>query len=218
MKDLRAIRGRNYIRDLVAQGEHETQDFKFLVGDARKIARSISAFANNRGGCLLIGVKDNGTIAGVRNEEDVFVVEQGAQMYCHPPQEVEFTAFKIDAGVTVIRARVAQAVQRPVYVIEEGGSHQAYFRVKDENIVAHRLMVRAWRDEGAQSASVMSFSDGSPAARVLEAMGPAPVTDESLLKAVGISKRSLDDVLVNLVRLGLVEFHYNGKHFMLASK
>ena len=81
MKDLRPVRGRYYIRELISQGEHEEQDFKFAISDARKIARSVSAFANNRGGRLLVGVKDNGTIAGVRSEEDIFVVEQAARMY-----------------------------------------------------------------------------------------------------------------------------------------
>ena len=49
MKDLKAIRGAFYIRRLIEQGEHENQDFKFAISDARKIARSISAFANNSG-------------------------------------------------------------------------------------------------------------------------------------------------------------------------
>ena len=50
----------HYIQDLILEGEHEHQDFKYQITDARKIARSISAFANNSGGHLLIGVKDNG--------------------------------------------------------------------------------------------------------------------------------------------------------------
>ncbi len=53
MKNMKAIRGRGYILDLIAQGEHVTQDFKFAISDARKIARSISAFANNACGPLL---------------------------------------------------------------------------------------------------------------------------------------------------------------------
>lgn len=53
----------HYIQDLILEGEHEHQDFKYQITDARKIARSIAAFANNSGGHLLIGVKDNGNIA-----------------------------------------------------------------------------------------------------------------------------------------------------------
>ena len=69
-----------YIRALISEGEHVRQDFKFEISDSRKIARSLSAFANTEGGRLLIGVKDNGRIAGVRSEEEMYMVEAAAQV------------------------------------------------------------------------------------------------------------------------------------------
>lgn len=47
----------DYIQQLITEGEHVHQDFKFAISDARKIAKSLSAFANTGGGRLLIGVK-----------------------------------------------------------------------------------------------------------------------------------------------------------------
>ena len=64
IKNIRTIHDKDYIYELIAEGEHEMQDFKFAISDSRKIARSIAAFANKAGGRLLIGVKDNGNIAG----------------------------------------------------------------------------------------------------------------------------------------------------------
>lgn len=44
---------RNHILQLVTEGEHVHQDFKFAITDACKIARSLSAFSNTEeGGCL----------------------------------------------------------------------------------------------------------------------------------------------------------------------
>ena len=63
IKNFRAIHDKEYILELIEEGEHEMQDFKFSISDSRKIARSISAFANHSGGRLLVGVKDNGNIA-----------------------------------------------------------------------------------------------------------------------------------------------------------
>ena len=63
----------DYIHALIAEGEHQQQDFKFEISDARKIAKTLSAFANTDGGRLLIGVKDNGKIAGVRSEEEKYM-------------------------------------------------------------------------------------------------------------------------------------------------
>ena len=148
MKDIKAVRGSDLVRAMVAEGEHEHQDFKFAISDARKIARSISAFANNGGGRLLIGVKDNGVIAGVRNEEDAYVVELAASRYCRPEQSVQFRAYKVDGTAIVIVADIAASTARPVLAGEPDGSWRAYYRVADENIAAHPLMLRAWRMAG----------------------------------------------------------------------
>ena len=59
-----------YILDLISQGEHQNQDFKFEINDAKKIARTLVAFSNADGGKLFIGIKDNGKITGVSSEEE----------------------------------------------------------------------------------------------------------------------------------------------------
>lgn len=219
MKDLRARRGADYVQDLVDQGEHVHQDFKYLINDARKIARSISAFANNDGGSLLIGVKDNGVIAGVRNEEDVYVVEQAASLYCKPSQHVDFEAFKCGGGVIVIRATVHAAVKRPVQVDEGRGQMRAYFRVADENIVAHPLMVHAWRlANDSRSAMSLSLSDNESQILNLifksEALG---ITPEQLTANVMVSQRTLNDILVRLLALNLITFKHDGHKFVLVT-
>lgn len=58
------------------------------------IARSLSAFANTEGGRLLIGVKDNGKIAGVRSDEEIYMIEAAATMYCKPKVELETQTYK----------------------------------------------------------------------------------------------------------------------------
>lgn len=145
IKDIPCTPGARRVKAWVAEGEHEHQDFKYCVNDVRKIARSVSAFANNDGGRLLIGVKDNGVIAGIRNEEDAYVVEAAAQTCCTPAVDVSFHTYSVDTAVKVIVAVIARAAQRPVCVREDGGMLRAYYRVKDENIAAHPLMVTVWK-------------------------------------------------------------------------
>jgi predicted HTH transcriptional regulator len=208
MKDLRATRGRYVIQELIEQGEHEHQDFKFSISDARKIARSVSAFANNDGGWLLIGVKDNGTVAGVRNEEDIYVVEQAAQMCCTPPQDVKFDAFKVDGGLIVIRATVAKAAKRPVQVIEADGRRRAYYRVADENIAAHPLMVRAWQ---MQHSSVFTLSDAETALLSVLSASTEPLSTSRLPLLLHTSQRASDDIVVRLAAMHIIEFVYDGE-------
>ena len=111
-QQLRELKSRHYIQDLIEEGEHEHQDFKFQISDARKIARSISAFANNSGGHLLVGVKDNGRIAGVRSDEEIYMIEQAAQMYCRPPQKVQCTVYRVE-GKSVLKVDIAPADALP---------------------------------------------------------------------------------------------------------
>lgn len=215
MKDLRPIRGYTLLAQWISEGEHEHQDFKFAISDARKIARSISAFANNDGGRLLIGVKDNGVIAGVRNEEDIYVVEQAAERYCRPAQNVEFKAYKADGGVCVIAATIAPATCRPVDAGEPDGSWKAYYRVADENIAAHPLMVRAWQlaaDPARPALSVLS--DHSELLDLVAKNGSVPDA-RAVALALHISQTRAEELIVSLAASGLLGFRHDGNSFVI---
>ncbi len=216
MKDIRGIKGRFYIASLIEEGEHVRQDFKFSVSDSRKIARSLSAFANNDGGRLLIGVKDNGVIAGVRNEEDIYVVEQAAQMHCVPPQEIRVTAFKTDGGLTVMRVEIDRSPTRPVCVRETDGSLKAYFRVKDENISVPPLMARAWKEASRRENPAIAIGD---AGRCLLDMAsrPSGVSVEDFMIAAHVSRTTAEDLAVTLHSMGLLDFVYTGSGFNLSA-
>lgn len=92
---MKAFTETDYIHSLITAGEHQQQDFKFEISDARKIAKTLSAFANTEGGRLLIGVKDNGKISGIRSDEEVFMVEAAAQVYCTPQVEYEMKTYEV---------------------------------------------------------------------------------------------------------------------------
>lgn len=214
MKDIKAIKGKFYIQRLIEEGEHEHQDFKFSISDARKIARSVSAFANNDGGRLLIGVKDNGNIAGVRNEEDIYVVEQAAQMYCRPAQNVEFTAFKTEGGAIVIRAEIARATHRPVQAQEPDGSWRTYYRVKDENIAAPDLMVRAWRRKESTDGSLISFSETESS--LINYLDENEMTTiEEFMKMARISRHTAEEIITKLYAMNIIDFTYTGTTFKI---
>jgi hypothetical protein len=78
-----------YLRKLIAGGENQQLDFKYCVSDSRKIARTLSAFSNSDGGKILIGVRDNGRIAGIKTDEEIYMVDTAAQLFCRP--EITYT-------------------------------------------------------------------------------------------------------------------------------
>lgn len=215
MKDLQPVRGATLLRQMVAEGEHECQDFKYLISDARKIARSVCAFANNRGGRLLIGVKDNGTLAGVRNEEDIYVVEQAANRYCRPAQPVDFKAYSVAAHTVVIIASVAAATSRPVMACDTDGSWKAYYRVDDENIAAHPLMVEAWRISEGNAAGPLTFSDAESRLINLISSDDLALDTRDIALRLHISERRTCRIIARLAAIGVLDIHYHNGNFRI---
>ncbi len=133
-----------YIQDLIDQGENQMLDFKFEISDARKIARTLVAFSNTDGGKLLIGVKDNGKIAGIRSDEEYHMLEAAAELYCSPV--IPFKAQKWTIlGKTILEVDIARAAKRPCLAQNENERWLAYLRVKDQNLLANRVLMKVWR-------------------------------------------------------------------------
>jgi predicted HTH transcriptional regulator len=215
-KDLHAVRGKFYIQRLIDEGEHEHQDFKFAISDVNKIAHSISAFSNNDGGCLLVGVKDNGVVAGIRTEEDIHLVEAAAELYCKPAVALQMQAYRCEAGAVVVKVTIPKAQHRPVKCKEADGTWRTYYRVADENIVAHPLMVRAWQLAEAETESgCMAYSATESALLgALEARGTATV--EQLMVDTHLSQASTEDAVARMAAIGLITFQYSHPRFLLA--
>jgi predicted HTH transcriptional regulator len=134
---------KHYILDLIAQGEHQKLDFKFEVSDSKKIARTLSAFANTNGGTLLIGVKDNGHIAGVRSEEEYYMIEAASEMYCRPKVPFEAKEWNIE-GKIVLEVKVKSSPSKPHQSPDKYDVFRTYIRMDDENILAPEILDMAW--------------------------------------------------------------------------
>jgi len=134
------------LNDLIKEGEHQRQDFKFCISDSRKIARSLVAFANTDGGSLLIGVKDNGHIVGVQSDEEYYMVEAAARIYSKPP--IPFTTKQWHTeGKTVLQVIVESSPVKPHFAKDENNKWMAYIRYHDENRLASKVMIDVWRKQ-----------------------------------------------------------------------
>ena len=191
-----------YIHQLVAEGEHEHQDFKFEISDARKIARSISAFANTGGGRLLIGVKDNGKIAGIRSEEEIYMIEAAANMYCQPKVEIETQTY-IAEGRTVLEINIEEAIAKPIYALDEENKPKAYIRIKDENILATPVHLKIWQHANKEKGAFVSFTDKEQ--NLLDVLKEKEeLTLNQCCRLCKASRPSMCNLLADFIRFGLV--------------
>ncbi|MFA5327073.1 MAG: ATP-binding protein [Prolixibacteraceae bacterium] len=151
------VRGGSLLK-LIQQGEHQRQDFKYCISDSRKIARSLVAFANTDGGRLLIGVKDNGRIAGVRSDEEYYMVESAAKMYSKPPIEFTTKQHVVD-GKTVLEVWIEPSNEKPHFARDEDSKWWAYFRKDDENKLASKIMIEVWKRQKSPEGILINYSD-----------------------------------------------------------
>ena len=192
------------IHRLIAQGEHQQQDFKYEISDARKIARTLSAFANTDGGRLLIGVKDNGKIAGVRSDEEIYMVEAAAALYCVPPVECHMSVHRVE-GRGVVIAEIERSEKLPVRARLDDDSLCAFMRIADENIVASPVQMALWREEGRDGGELLPFTEREHALLQLLTDAPEPLTLNRFARLGRLPRHRVVQLLAQFIRFGLVE-------------
>lgn len=206
-----AITEKDYIHRLIAEREHIHQDFKFAISDARKIARSLSAFANTEGGRLLVGVKDNGSIAGVRSEEEIYMIDAAATMYCRPPLQTESKIYKVE-GKDVLEVVISEQPAKPVYALDEDKKPWAYIRIADENILADRVHLETWNREQDDKKVVMSYTPREQSLLNLLAE-KEQLTLNQCAKLSGIPRNEASKLLSDFIRFGLVDHVFSDHRF-----
>jgi len=204
--------GEKYIQSLITQGEHQQLDFKFEISDARKIARTLSAFSNTQGGRLLVGVKDNGRISGVRSEEEYYMVESAATLYCKP--EVRFTSrIHPVEGKNVLEIYIPRVEEKPVYARDDRNRWMAYIRVADENILANVVQLRIWtgqQEAGEEDTKEHLLEYTRKEKILLSTLERAPGASLAKLgRDTGFKRKELVSLMTKLVRFDVVEMVIN---------
>lgn len=197
----------NYIKELISQGENQKLDFKFEISDAMKMAKTFSSFANTDGGILLIGVKDNGKIKGVKSDEEYYMAESAAKIYCRP--EVPFTAEKwVVEGKTVLEIRIPSSEKKPHYARDREDKWQVYIRTKDENLVANPVLLKVWKMKKSQKGVLIQYSKHEK--HLMDYLSKHREISLPRFAFVARLKESeAEDILARLISFGVVKMHFS---------
>ena len=204
---------KRFLLSLIREGEHLQQDFKYRVADACKLARSVSAFANTEGGRLLIGVRDDGYLAGVRSEEEIYMMHQAAYRYCKPEASIKFDTYHAE-GRTIVMATVPPSTKRPVCALDEDGRPRAYIRIADENIVASPVHLALWRESQKPQGAMLTYDDDIR--RLLDAMQGNRLTLNQLVRLARLPRHKTVTLLARLIRFGTVRWEYVRPQFLFS--
>ena len=202
---------RSQVKELISAGESTTVEFKRKFTSPAKMAKELTAFANTKGGFLLIGVDDDKRLVGISSEKEVMSeVELACIFYCKPPLEHEIFIVPVDhRDIAVIH--IPESYQKPHTVFEPNQPEdtKVYIRQGEESVIASREMVRILRSQRPDSQPLM-LSIGDKERRLfefLEKKGRATIKDFATL--VNISERRAARLLVRLVRAGVLNIHTN---------
>jgi len=203
------------LQDLIDQGEHVNQDFKFRIDDQRKIARTLCAFANTSGGRLLIGVKDNRKIAGCNPEEEFHMLEGAASIFCQPELKITSKIWKEDFRL-VLQVSVEKSENGPHKAKDDDGKWKPYIRIKDKTTAVNKILEWVWIEQKRKTARPEHF--GEDELQLLKSIGQfQPVTLSKLYRESTLPLRRVDRLLVLFICWDLVDmiFENDGIYYRL---
>jgi predicted HTH transcriptional regulator len=192
-----------YLYKLIQEGEHQRQDFKYCINDSKKIAKSLVAFANTDGGRLLVGIKDNGKIVGIRTDEEFYMVEAAAKIYSNPPINFSTQQWQIE-GKTVLEIQIESSSTKPHFAKDENGKWLAYQRVDDENYLASKIQINVWKKNNSSVGIHFTYSEYEKYLIDYLLNNPS-ITISKFMKQAHVSRNKAEEVLTNFIIMDVIE-------------
>jgi predicted HTH transcriptional regulator len=194
---------------LIGKGEGVQLDFKQGVTSRLKIARTLAAFANNRGGKLLVGVKDNGELLGCDAEQEMYMLYEAAEHFCEPPIDISFSIYETDDNLTILEAEVKNSLRKPHFAKDDHDEWQLYMRSHDKTMVATRSTQKMLENEDAGGNREKLDSKEQFVLDYLAAKDA--LTPKQLCQRLNISLQRANVLLVKLTKLGLILHNKDGR-------
>jgi len=198
------------IKKQIFEGEGVSLDFKKTITSCEKIARTMVAFANNKGGRLLIGVADDGTILGVKSEdEERYMITKAAHLYARPALDPVFEEVYFDNKLVLV-VDTPESVLKPHYSLAEDGKWWVYVRVKDKSVLASKIVVDVLKRSADKDGVLIEYSEKERSLlKYLE--NSSRITIKEYCDLAKVSRRRAQRILVSLVLSGVIRIHTTEK-------
>lgn len=212
---------RKKLQRLIEGGETSTVEFKRKLNETHKIAKELCAFANSKGGVLIVGVDDDGTVCGVMSEKtEAEIIRTACEFDLEPPIIPEIHHFNL-LGLELVVAVIDESSSKPINLISKNEAGQtikrAYIRVGEKSVMASSEMARALRflnrdenyteDDGVK---IVIGRNEKALFEYLEKNERATVND--FAKLVNISRRRAERLMIRMMRAGVLQIHQDSAH------
>ncbi len=206
------------LKNLIATGESSFLEFKHKVATPEKIAKEMAAFANTKGGKILIGVEDNGDIVGIESYyEEEFWLNQAAQEVCIPSVDIKLELVHTGKKDVLI-VEVPEAEKKPV-AIKGKKRRKVYIRQGDENIEATDDRIEILRNKTSTEGVTFEYGEREQQLfRFLNEYGDITIERFSIIS--NITTYRAEKILVNMASAGVLDtFEQKGVvHYTFSNK
>ncbi len=199
------------ISERIKLGEGQHLDFKHSINDSKKIARSLVAFANSKGGgSLLIGVKDNGSVKGIASDEEYFMVETAAHLFCKPEPHFKYKIWNV-MGKIVLEIIVPEGMDKPYLAPDENGDYKAFVRNHDQNLVAGKILKEVWKrtKKGVKGVKIRYNYELKALLDHIQENGS--ISKNEFVKLSDLKSSVADNILISLILMNIIEIKLSEK-------
>lgn len=173
------------------------------------------AFSNADGGRLLLGIRDNGSVAGVKSDEEYYMAEAAAKLYSKPPVNFQTQQWLVE-GKTVLEIVIPKSPENPHFAQNDDGKWLVYIRRDDQNIVAPGILLKVWEQQKNPLGVFIRFSDEEK--RLLSLLDANQhLSLNQFLRKAKLPRWKGEKLLVKLIVIGIVgmDISESGTRFFL---
>lgn len=201
-------------------GEGDELEFKQAINDEYKIAKTLCAFANTKGGVLLIGVKDNRTICGIDPDEERHLIEKAANFCCSPVVKIEMNDLYLEPEngkkeeKIILQVIVPESHEKPHFALNVLGEKHAYIRQQDNTMLAGKKMLQVLKGQKPNIIVKLSYNER----RLVDFLQKHnKVSLQKYMQLVNIGKRRARRELDDMLRKGVIKIleHEHEDYFVL---
>lgn len=203
--------------ELVAKGEGEQLEFKRKATHPEKIVREMIAFANSKGGTLLIGVSDDRSIPGVKfPDEELYAVQKALLKLCWPRINFRKEIISLTSSRYVISLQVPPGKRKPYYFRESRRKKSCFIRQADKSIHASREVQQIihWRTKQKD----VQFTYGEHEQKLFRHLDKSRfITLQEFTTLSGLSNHQASLILIQLVLANVlkIEPHEKGDQYSI---
>jgi predicted HTH transcriptional regulator len=136
-------------------------------------------------------------------------MDAAARLHCDPEVSIKTRTHTIN-GKTILEVQVPRSASIPVRAKDEHGRWKAYFRQKDQNFMADRVILQVWRRSGKARGLLLRFEEAENML-LNHLRGGGKITVQEFRDIAGINSRQAEKILSDFILCGLIIYEASEK-------